>query len=111
MKANFEAMSPVHHALDKYVGLYRSKDKEGYAQMFELFERWMNSDVHMAGQILKELTGNVSCQNLNMKNKMQIGQRTVDLRNVTCPVLNVLGEHDDVVRPKSSLPHRPSLPH
>ena len=104
MKANFEAMAPVHHALDKYVGLYRTKDKEGYAQMFELFERWMNSDVPMAGQIFRELTGDVSRRNLIMKNKMQIGQRTVNLKNVTCPVLNVIGEHDDVVHPKSSLP-------
>ena len=72
--------------------------------MFELFERWMNNDVPMAGQILKELTGDGSRQNLIMKNKMQIGKRTVDLKNVTYPVLNVIGEHDDVVRPKSSLP-------
>jgi polyhydroxyalkanoate synthase len=49
IKAGFNAMSPVHHALDKYVGLYRNKEKEGYAEMFALFERWMNSDVPLAG--------------------------------------------------------------
>ena len=75
MKANFDAMAPVHHALDKYVGLYRSKDQKGYAEMFELFERWMNSDVPMAGQIFKEMAGDVSRQNLIMKNQMPVGSR------------------------------------
>ena len=104
MKANFDAMAPVHHALDKYVGLYRSKDQKGYAEMFELFERWMNSDVPMAGQIFKEMAGEVSRQNLIMKNQMRLGSRRANLKDITCPVLNVIGEHDDVVHPKSSLP-------
>ena len=104
MKANFDAMAPVHHALDKYVGLYRSKDQKGYAEMFELFERWMNSDVPMAGQIFKEMAGDISRHNLIMKNQMQIGSRRANLQDITCPVLNVIGEHDDVVHPKSSLP-------
>jgi polyhydroxyalkanoate synthase subunit PhaC len=104
IKAGFNAMSPLHHALDKYVGLYRNQEKDGYAEMFELFERWMNSDVPLAGQIFREVTQHIFQQNLLTQNRMQVGGEVVDLRRITCPVLNVVGEYDDVVHPKSSLP-------
>jgi polyhydroxyalkanoate synthase len=104
LKAGFTAMSPVHHALDKYMGLYRNQDKEGYAEMFALFERWMNSDVPLAGQIFRELTQDLFLQNLLAQNRLRVGGAMTDLRRITCPVLNVIGEYDDVVHPKSSLP-------
>jgi polyhydroxyalkanoate synthase len=104
MKSAFSSLSPVHHAFDKYVGLYRNKERAGYAEMFERFERWMNSDVPLAGQIFRELHSDLVQQNLLAQNRMQVGERLVDLRKITCPVLNIAGEHDDVVHPQASLP-------
>jgi poly[(R)-3-hydroxyalkanoate] polymerase subunit PhaC len=104
MKTAFTAMSPVHHAVDKYVGLHRNQDKEGYAEMFSRFERWMNSDVPLAGRIFREVTQDVFRQNLVVQNRLRVGTEVVDLRRISCPVLNVVGEYDDVVHPKSSLP-------
>lgn len=104
IKAGFTSMSPVHHALDKYIGLYRNKDREGYAEMFDLFERWMNSDVPLTGQIFREVTKEVFKKNLLAQSRLKVDGQTVNLKNITCPVLNVIGEYDDVVHPKSSLP-------
>ena len=104
IKAGFEGTSPVHHALDKYVGLYRNKNREGYAEMFDLFEKWMNSDVPLAGQIFREMTEDISRRNLLVNGGFRVGGQAVNLQDITCPVLNVIGEHDDVVHPKSSLP-------
>ncbi|HKA52987.1 MAG TPA: alpha/beta fold hydrolase [Candidatus Binatia bacterium] len=104
IKAGFSSLSPVHHALDKYVGLYRHQGREGYAEMFELFERWMNSDVPLAGQIFRELTRDLLQLNRLALGQFRVGGQTVDLRRITCPVLNVLGEYDDVVHPQASLP-------
>ncbi|MGD0289188.1 MAG: alpha/beta fold hydrolase [Candidatus Binataceae bacterium] len=100
----FTAMSPVHHAIDKYVGLYRNADRDGYAEMFELFERWMSSDVPLAGKIFREMTGDIFKRNLLAKGELLIEGRQVDLRNVMCPLLNVVADLDDVVHPRSSLP-------
>jgi len=104
VKAGFTAMAPVHHALDKYVGLYRNKEREGYADMFHLFERWMNSDVPLAGQVFRELMQEIFQHNRLARGGLQVGDRAVDLQHITCPVLNIIGEYDDVVHPKSSLP-------
>jgi polyhydroxyalkanoate synthase len=104
IKAGFDAMAPLHHALDKYVDCYRNKDREGQAEMFNLFEKWMNSDVPLAGQLFRELSRDIFQQNLLVRGRLQVGGRTVNLKHITCPVLNVIGERDDVVHPKSSLP-------
>jgi polyhydroxyalkanoate synthase len=104
MNAGFTSMSPVHHALDKYVGLYRNKQTPGYSTMFELFEHWMNNDVPLAGQVFRELIINVFKKNLVAQSQFMAGDRKVELKNIACPVLNVIADHDDVVAPKSSLP-------
>ena len=102
VKAAFTAMSPVHHGIDKYMGLYRNAEKEGYAEFFDLFERWMNSDVPLAGQLFREVTHDVFQQNLLQQNQLQVGNTMVDMRQITCPVFSIIGEHDDVVHPHSS---------
>jgi polyhydroxyalkanoate synthase len=103
MNMGFTAMAPVHHAIDKYVGRYRNAEREGYAEMFELFERWMQSDVPLAGRIFKELTHDIFKRNLLVKGGFKIGDRRVDLGAIDCPLLNVVAEHDDVVHPSSSI--------
>jgi len=103
MKTGFSAMSPVHHLLNKHVGLYRNRDRAGYATTFALFERWMNSDVPLAGQIFREVTTDIFRSNLLVQGRLSVGGQLVDLKKIRCPVLNVIGEHDDVVHPQASL--------
>lgn len=103
MKMAFSAMSPVHHLLNKHVGLYRNRERAGYTVTFALFERWMNSDVPLAGQIFREVTTDIFRDNLLAQGKLTVGGQRVDLKNIRCPVLNVVGEYDDVVHPQSSL--------
>ena len=35
---------------------------------------------------------------------LTVGRRTVDLKRITCPVLNLMAEHDDLVPPAQSQP-------
>lgn len=103
VNANFLSMAPLHHALDKYVGLYRNAERDGYAEMFELFERWMMSDVPLAGRTFRQLVVDLFKNNALVKGEFQLGDQIIDLRRITCPLLNVVAEKDDVVHPDSSL--------
>ena len=69
----------LHHALDKYVGLYRNQDREGYEEMFDLFEKWMNSDVPLAGQIFREVAQDIFQKNLLVQNRLRVGGAVVAL--------------------------------
>jgi len=104
VKAGFTSMAPIHHALDKHVMLYRNRDNKAYVEMFDLFERCMSNDVPIAGQIFRELTTRLFKKNLLAKSEFVVGGRKVELKNITCPVLNVVAEMDDVVAPRASLP-------
>jgi len=99
----FTAMSPVHHAIDKYVGLYRNAERDGYAEQFDLFERWMSSDVAMAGRIFMEMSGDIFKRNLLARGQFEVGGRKVEVEQIRCPLLNVVADNDDVVHPRSSL--------
>ena len=103
INAGFSSIAPIHHLLDKYVGLYRKSARPGYGEMFELFERWMSSDVPLAGQIFREVTSLVRDNKL-YRNEMMLGGRHADVKSISCPLLNVVGLLDDVVHPKASLP-------
>jgi polyhydroxyalkanoate synthase len=103
VNANFLSMAPVHHAVDKFVGLYRNAERDGYAEMFDLFERWMMSDVPLAGQTFRELVIDLFKGNALAKGELKLGGTTVDLQRVTCPLLNVVADKDDVVHPDSSI--------
>jgi polyhydroxyalkanoate synthase subunit PhaC len=103
VNSGFTAMAPVHHAIDKYVGRYRNAQRDGYAEMFELFERWMQSDVPLAGQIFRELVKEIFKRNALVKGELSVGGERVNLRRITCPLLNVVADFDDVVHPASSL--------
>lgn len=102
--AGFTAMAPIHHAFDKYVALYRNETREGYSEMFELFERWLNSDVPLAGRLFEQTVKNIFKRNVCVKGEIAIGGAPVDLTRIRCPLLNVVAEYDDVVHPSSSLP-------
>lgn len=103
MQTFFTAMAPVHHAVGKYVGLHRNAERDGFAESFDLFERWMNSDVPLAGRIFKELTNEIFRDNQLVRGGFKVAGRTVNLKHITCPFLNVVAEYDDVVHPRSSL--------
>jgi polyhydroxyalkanoate synthase len=99
----FTAMAPAHHAIDKFVGMYRNAERDGYAEQFDLFERWMNSDVALAGRIFRELGGDISKRNQLARGEFEVGGRKVEVGQINCPLLNVVADYDDVVHPRSSL--------
>ena len=100
----FNTLAPTHHLLDKFVGAYRtSSSRPGYLETFRLFKRWLHSDVPMAGRIFLE-TNEMFRENSLMKGTMKVGDTIADLARIVCPLLNVIGDHDDIVNPLSSEP-------
>ena len=58
----------------------------------------------MPGEVFRDFVKHLYQQNLLVKNRMQVGRQVVDLRRITCPVLNLLATQDTLVPPSQSTP-------
>ena len=79
-------------------------DQQDYKELLAALRRWLNSDVPLAGQLCRELVEDILNKNLLVQGRFQVSDQTVNLRHITCPVLNVVAEYDQVVPPNASLP-------
>ncbi len=103
INACFTTIAPVHHLLAKYMDLHNNQAGRGSADFIGRLEQWMNSDVPLSGRLFSELIGELFGKNPLVRGELTIGNKRVDLKKITCPLLNVVCEHDDVVPAKSSL--------
>jgi polyhydroxyalkanoate synthase len=65
---------------------------------------WLNDNIPVPGEVYRKFVKDLYQQNLLVKNQFWLGNRLVDLRKITCPVLNLMAKNDDLVPPSQSLP-------
>jgi len=68
---------------------------------FFAIETWLYDSRPIIGEIYREIVDKIYKKNLLIKNRMKIGPKTVDLKNITMPVLNIVGMKDNLVPPDS----------
>jgi polyhydroxyalkanoate synthase subunit PhaC len=103
MNQMFVGMTPTYYAIDKYVDQYKNSSRAGYAEANELFEKWLLSDVPLAGQIFRELMTDLAKDNNLFRGFMKVGNETVNLRKIACPVYNMVADDDNIVAPRASV--------
>lgn len=110
IKAGVTALVPTRLSLPLYLRLDLREPELGRAgwavtpSVQRALEPWMNSDVPLAGQLFREMMIDIFQRNLLTQSRLQVGGQTVTLQHITCPVLNIIGEYDEVVPPPASLP-------
>jgi len=104
LQSCFQMLSPVRNLLGKPVSLMERLDDEKFVEEFLTMETWINDNVAVPGEVFRDFVKHLYQQNLLVKNQMQVGRRVVDLRQITCPVLNLLATQDTLVPPAQSSP-------
>jgi hypothetical protein len=104
LKIGLGAVALLQQRPDKYVSLQRNGELEDYIRVCARFHRWLQSDVPLAGQLARELTRDLLQKNLFAHSRLIVGRKTVNLKDITCPVLNIVGRYDDLIPPASSVP-------
>ena len=61
-------------------------------QEYLTMETWLNDNVPVPGEVFREFVKDLYQRNLLVQNQMRVGRRVVDLRRITCPVLNLMAE-------------------
>jgi len=97
----FLMLNPARLMIDKYIGLYEFLDDKQFVENFIRMEKWIFDSPDVPGETFREFTKDCFQENLLIQNKMVVGGRRVDLKNLTMPLLNIYGKFDHLVPPEA----------
>jgi polyhydroxyalkanoate synthase len=104
LQSTFLLLKPVQNLIEKPINFFEKIEDERYVDDFLTMETWLNDNIPVPGEVYREFVKYLYQQNLLVKNKMPVGKHTVDLRRITCPVLNIMAQNDDLVPCAQSAP-------
>ncbi|MFQ5440302.1 MAG: alpha/beta fold hydrolase [Nitrosopumilaceae archaeon] len=97
----FLMRNPIEAVL-KYPRFFSEPRSTDEIKTFFAIESWLYDGRPIIGEVFRKIVDNIYKKNLLIKNEMKVGGKLVDLKNVTMPFLNIVGERDDLVPPQSS---------
>jgi polyhydroxyalkanoate synthase len=103
LQSGFLFMKPIQNLVSKYVNFYENVDNEAFVENFLAMEKWLNDNIPVAGEVFREFVKYLYQENQLVEGKLMINGKRVDLKDITCSVLNLIAEHDHLVPPASSL--------
>jgi len=75
--------------------------RDGRSEVFERFLHWMRSDVPLAGRVFREVAIEIFGKNRLVRGELSVGDKSVELERITCPLLNVVARFDELVPPRA----------
>ncbi|MDX8288448.1 alpha/beta fold hydrolase [Metabacillus indicus] len=94
--------SPVYFS--PYLALLGRTDDPAYIQKWIRFNKWANSYLPMPGAFVRDIVLELAKKNSLIKGKLSIMNRKVKLKNISCNLLVICGEDDQLVSENQSRP-------
>ena len=97
LQTGFLMLKPITNLIEKPIALLERIEDERFVEEYLTMETWLNDNIAIPGEVFREFIKYLYQGNLLVKNRMPIGKRVVNLKRITCPVLNLMAERDDLV--------------
>ena len=97
----FFLRNPVD-ALSRYAKFFSQPRNIDEINQFFAIEFWLYDSPPIVGKVFEQIINDIYKNNLLIQNKMKVGKDRTDLSKITMPVLNIIGEKDDLVPPQTS---------
>lgn len=104
MNTGFLTLKPLTLMVNKYLDLIDDLDNPNSMSNFMTMEKWIFDSPGQAGTAFAQFINDMYHENKLIKGEAMVGDKKVDLKNVTMPVLNVFAERDHQVPNASSEP-------
>jgi polyhydroxyalkanoate synthase subunit PhaC len=104
LQGSFLLLKPVSNLVEKFITLYEKMDDEKFLEDYFAMETWLNDNIPVAGEMFREFVKYCMQENRLIEGRLRVGERMVDLRQISCPILNLVAEHDHLVPCGLSLP-------
>jgi polyhydroxyalkanoate synthase len=102
MGSVFSMMTPMRTLMKYNLDLLEVFDDEKKFQNFLRMEKWIADRPHHPGEAAKQWLKDLYQQNKLIHNAFVINGRTVNLGNITMPVLNIFAKDDHIIPPATS---------
>jgi polyhydroxyalkanoate synthase len=104
LQGSFMMLKPIQNLLEKPINLFERIDDDDFVDDYMAMETWLNDNIPIAGEVYREFVKNLYQQNRLVKGEMPVGRQIINLKNIACPVLNLMATKDDLVPCGQSLP-------
>jgi polyhydroxyalkanoate synthase len=104
LQSSFLMLKPVSNFIEKHLNFYEKMEDEEFVRDFVAMETWLNDNIPVAGEMFRQFVKYCFQENRLIQHRLPIGDRVVDLRRITCPILNLTATADHLVPCGQSLP-------
>ncbi|MGI6638572.1 MAG: hypothetical protein ACOX4Z_05870 [Desulfobulbus sp.] len=104
MNYGFLLLKPYGLMVDKYIGVIDKLDDPESMANFLRMEKWIFDSPAQAGEAFRQFIKDCYQENKLIKGELVIGNNTVNLKNITMPLLNMLALYDHLVPPSATRP-------
>jgi polyhydroxyalkanoate synthase len=98
----FVMMRPVQNLYEKYYAFYDRMYDARFIENFFAMEKWVNDNIPVAGETFREFVKFLYQRNQLVKGELRLGDETVNLKRITCPLLLLTARDDHLVIPEST---------
>lgn len=106
LNSAFAGLRPVYYTFDKYVrfgwSLAEGKADDVSVEQFLAIDKWLAEGIPHPGEVFREFVRSCYQDNRLIQNRLLVGSRVVDLRQITCSVCTLIAEKDHIIPPRSS---------
>jgi polyhydroxyalkanoate synthase len=88
----------------QYTNLWQHLWNDKFMESYQAIGGWVRDDVPFPGATFRQTVDLFARDNALLAGEVPIGERTVRLRDITCPFLNVVAEQDHIVPIASAEP-------
>ena len=99
----FEMLKPMMK-LNKGQGLVNMLDDKAKLENFLRMEKWISESPGQAGECYRQFMKDMYQCNKLVKGELVIGDKKVELKNLTAPLMNIYATEDHLVPPTATIP-------
>ncbi len=103
MLGAFDAARPANRTAGAMT-LWSNMWNDDFVRSYRMFDRWAAETLAVPGEYFRDQIKLLMWDNGLARDRLAIGGRTVDLGQVTAPLLNIVADHDHIVSLKATAP-------
>ncbi len=84
--------------------LFKNPNNTFYSNLYKAIMQWRDDNSPLPGNFTKKYIKDLYQENKLYKGELKIDGKKVNLKNITCPVLNIIATNDYITPPESARP-------